>query len=42
MKAGMEDLRRMLATCKPPNDDGSCAVMFERMRGIVLNEEDDT
>jgi len=32
----------MLDTCKEPRDGVATAVMFERLRGIVLNEEDDT
>ena len=41
MKAGMAELRKMLKTSQN-SEDGSGAVMFERLRGIVLNEEDDT
>lgn len=42
MRQGMEDQRCMLDTCKEPRDGVATAVMFERLRGIVLNEEDDT
>ena len=42
MRAGMEAERCMLDTCKEPTDVSQTAVMFERMRGIVLNEEDDS
>ena len=42
MKAGMDEQRKMLQTCQAPADLSKTAVMFERMRGIVLNEEDDT
>ena len=42
MQAGMEQEKKMLQTCKPPADPANTAVMFERMRGIVMNEEDDS
>ena len=42
MRQGMDDQRCMLDTCKEPRDGVATAVMFERLRGIVLNEEDDT
>ena len=42
MRQGMEDQRCMLDTSKEPRDGVATAVMFERLRGIVLNEEDDT
>jgi len=42
MKKGMEAERCMLDTCKEPRDGVQTAVMFERLRGTVLNEEDDT
>ena len=42
MKEGMEQEKKMLQTCKAPADPTKTAVMFERMRGIVVNEEDDS
>ena len=42
MRAGMESEKRMLQTCKAPQDPAETSVMFERLRGIVINEEDDT
>ena len=42
MKEGMEQEKKMLQTCKAPADPTKTAVMFERMRGIVINEEDDS
>lgn len=42
MRAGMEEQRCLLDTCKEPREGVKTAVMFERIRGIVLNEEDDT
>ena len=42
MRAGVESEKRMLQTCKAPQDPAETSVMFERLRGIVINEEDDT
>ena len=42
MKDGMDEQKKLLATAQPPTDESKTAVMFERLRGIVLNEEDDT
>ena len=42
MKEGMELEKKMLQTCKAPADPTKTSVMFERMRGIVMNEEDDS
>jgi len=39
MREGMEATRNMLETCKV---DSNSPVLFERLRGIVLNEEDET
>ena len=32
----------MLATCQDKTSDGKTSVMFERLRGIITNEDDDT
>lgn len=42
MKDGMDAEKRLLETCLEPKADSQVAVMFERLRAIVLNEEDDT
>lgn len=42
MKEGMDAEKRLLDTCLEPKADSQVAVMFERLRAIVLNEEDDT
>ena len=43
MAAGMEQLRKTLQTSQAPaSEEAKTAVMFERLRGIVLNEADDT
>jgi hypothetical protein len=44
MREGMEAEKTLLETCiEPvPNSSNEVAVMFERLRAIVLNEEDDT
>ena len=42
MRAAMELERKMLQTNVAPADASKTTVMFERMRGIVLNEEDNT
>ena len=43
MAAGMEQLKKTLQTSQAPaSEEAKTAVMFERLRGIVLNEADDT
>ena len=42
MRAAMEMQRKMLQTNTASADASKTTVMFERLRGIVLNEEDDT
>ena len=42
MLDGMAEEKKLLATAQPPADESNTAVLFERLRGIVLNEEDDT
>ena len=42
MKEGMDQEKLMLSTSQPARAGEQVAVVFERMRGIVLNEEDST
>lgn len=42
MAEAMDAERKILASGQPANDDGTGFVMFERMRALVRNEEDDT
>ena len=43
MAEGMEQLKKTLQTSQAPaSEEAKTAVMFERLRGIVLNEADDT
>lgn len=42
LREGMDAYKAALDTCKEPQEGVKTAVMFERLRGIVLSEEDDT